>query len=471
MVIVLLGLVFVLPVVVTAQEPAYVSLDDMEGDVGSRWHDVGGSAKTTLEPDDKIVKEGETSGRWDIDSSAQAIYIAAPAIPTDWEQFGALEMWVHSERPTGAVFAIVLDSPNSSTEGEDYYRCLVVVDWEGWRLLHLEPRSFAIARRPIGWRHIHALRIAIAGWNDLKRVPGTVLRFDALRLTRSLSSPSHRILFEPDTDWCAWWPLSYSTTPANTGRYVSEWLPAKDGPTVYNRSVIRDWSGSAYLNMWVYCEETPGMVLQVNVGSDRPETGDADGYETRVPLDWVGWKLLELPLTELRRCGEPLGWQAIEELRLTVHSEDQLRPTARICLDDIWLTTTRGGLASPTTHQTPAPPAATPPPPTMVAPGPEAAPPLPPVPEAIDIERLLREALEAKRKGDLELAFTKYVAVLLKEPSSVDAHWGLAWVLASKGEKEAAIEHFEKVVELSPDPQRKKEAQAALGRLRSGKKP
>ena len=95
-------------------------------------------------------------------------------------------------------------------------------------------------------------------------------------------------------------------------------------------------------------------------------------------------------------------------------------------------------------------------------------PPPPPVPSP---EQLLKEALEAKRKGDLELAFTKYIAVLLREPESVEAHWGLAWVLASKGEKEAAVEHFRKVAELSSDPARVREANAALARLKAGGKP
>jgi hypothetical protein len=453
-----------------AQEPAFISVDEMEGDVAARWRDVGGSGKPTLEPDETVVKEGQLSGRWDTDSAAQAIYLAPPDMPSDWEQLGALEMWVHSQTATGAVFAVLLYSENPDTEGEDYYRCLIPVDWDGWRLFHLEPRSFAVARRPLGWRKIDSLRFAIGGWSDLKQAPGTVLRFDAIRLVRSLSTPERRILFEPDTDWCAWWPLPYATTPTKTGRYVSDWYPAEDGASVVDRSIARDWSGSVYLNLWLYCEETAGMTLVVAAGSDREETPEHDGYESTVDPNWVGWKLVTLPLSGFQRQGDPLGWQSVDELRLTVHGPQERNVATRICLDDIWLSAVQpsegggpeggGGEAKP-----PVPPIA----PTISAPGDENGQ-QPPV-RTTDTATLLREALEAKHKGDLELAFTKYIAVLLREPESVDAHWGLAWVLATKGEKEAAIEHFQQVIALSDDPARVRDAKAALARLKAGRKP
>jgi hypothetical protein len=453
-----------------AQEPAFVSIDEMEGDLAARWRDVGGSARQTLEPDEKTVKEGEASGRWDTDTAAQAVYLAAPDMPTDWEALGGLEMWVHSDKPTGAVFAVVLYSENPETDGEDYYRCLIPVDWEGWRLLHLEPRSFAVAREPVGWRKIDSLRFAIAGWNDLKQAPGTVLRFDAIRLAKSLSTPERRILFEPDTDWCAWWPLPYASTPTKTGRYVGDWYPAEDGATVVNRSVPRDWSGSVYLNLWLYCEATQDVTLRVTAGSDREQTPDRDGYESAVELGWVGWKLESLPLTGFRRTGEPLGWQSINELRLTAEWPKDAKVAARICLDDIWLSAVQGDEgASPVAAGGGTGGTSTPVAPTMTTPGSGGTKPLPP--PAPTPAQLLKEALEAKHKGDLELAFTKYIAVLLKEPQNVEAHWGLAWVLASKGEKEAAVEHFQAVAELSDDSARVKEAKAALARLKAGGKP
>lgn len=453
-----------------AQDRAVASLDEMEGDVAARWRAVDGSAETTLEPDEQVVKEGELSGRWDPGAGARHIYLAAPDMPTDWEAFGALEMWVHSAASTGAVFAVVVQSENPETEGEDYQRCLIPVDWEGWRFFHLEPRSFLAARKPLGWRHVDTLRLAIAGWSDLKYVPGTVLRFDALRLVPAWRDPERRQLFEPDTDWCAWWPLAYAVTPTRTGRYVAEWLVGDDPQTVANRSVPGDWSGCTHLNVWMHCESTAGIRLAIRALSDRPETDDPDQYEALVALDWEGWRLLSVPLADLERRGQPVGWQSIDELQLAATWPDRPPADARVCLDDIWLSTraeTEDAWAAETgagvveTGATTAPSISAPP--GNLTGGIDEAP-----RRDDEIARLLDEALQAKKAGDLELSFTKYIAVLLRDPKQIEAHWGLAWVLATKGEKEAALEHFGQVAELSHDPERVKEARAAIARLKAG---
>ena len=51
------------------------------------------------------------------------------------------------------------------------------------------------------------------------------------------------------------------------------------------------------------------------------------------------------------------------------------------------------------------------------------------------------------------------------DPKNEEATWGLAWVLAEKSQKQEAISEFEKVLELTGDPAREKEAQSALRRL------
>jgi len=443
-----------------AQQPGTLPLDDMEGDVAARWQDVNGTALATLQPDERIVKQGEESGRWEPSNGATQITLVRPELPRDWTPWGALEMWVHAEKPTGAVFAIVVGSDNPDTNGPDYYRCLIPVDWEGWRFLHLEPRSFCAGRTPSGWAHVDSLSFAIAGWSDLKLVPGTVLRFDAIHLAKAGVGGERRLLFEPDTDWCAWWPLGYATEPVKTGRYVAEWVPDAEHATVVNRSVPVDWSGMVHLNAWVHCEGVKGATLTLAGVSENLATKDTDAYGASVALDWIGWRLLSIPLASFARQGEPSGWQAIGELRLSIRFAAAPLADARLCLDAMWLSVEAeteaswakwagGGSDGPGSHA-----------PTIAAPGSGNGP-----PEA-GIARLLKEALAAKRDGNLELAFTRYVAILLRDEACVDAHWGLAWVLAAKGEKEAAAEHFEKVVELSQDPKLVKEAKEALRRVR-----
>ncbi len=78
---------------------------------------------------------------------------------------------------------------------------------------------------------------------------------------------------------------------------------------------------------------------------------------------------------------------------------------------------------------------------------------------------LVAEAMAAKRAGRLEQAELKFQAALLEEPDSEDAHWGLAWTLADLRRKAEAIREFEKVLELTADPERQSEAEAAIARL------
>ncbi len=78
---------------------------------------------------------------------------------------------------------------------------------------------------------------------------------------------------------------------------------------------------------------------------------------------------------------------------------------------------------------------------------------------------LVAEAMAAKRTGRLEQAELKFQAALLEEPDSEDAHWGLAWTLADLQRKAEAIAEFEKVLELTEDPMRRSEAEAAIERL------
>jgi len=443
----------------SAQQPGTLSLDDMEGDVAARWQEVNGTPVATLEPDEKTVKQGEQSGRWEPATGATQITLVRPDLPRDWTPWGGLEMWVHAVKPTGAIFAIVVGSDNPGTNGPDYYRCLIPVDWEGWRFLHLEPRGFCAGRTPLGWAHVDSLGFAIAGWSDLKLVPGTVLRFDAIRLVKAWASGERRLLFQPDTDWCAWWPLGYATEPVKTGRYVSEWVPDAEHTTVVNRSVPGDWSGMTHLNAWLHCEGVKGGTLDLTAVSDNPATKDTEAYGASVALDWVGWRLVSILLASFVRQGEPLGWQAIGELRLSIRFPAAVPAEARLCLDTMWLSPnpeTEASWASWTRGLS----GAGGPAPTIAAPGPGSG------PSESGIAQLLKEALAAKRAGNLELAFTRYIAVLLQDEACADAHWGLAWVLAAKGEKEAAAEHFQKVVELSHDPKMVEEAKEALGRLR-----
>jgi len=88
---------------------------------------------------------------------------------------------------------------------------------------------------------------------------------------------------------------------------------------------------------------------------------------------------------------------------------------------------------------------------------------------AQDVDALLTQGLELKKKGSLNEAERKLRAVLQLDDKSVPAHYALAWTYVALKQKQMAIEHFRRVVELSPTPDETKavEAKEALTRLGS----
>ena len=82
-----------------------------------------------------------------------------------------------------------------------------------------------------------------------------------------------------------------------------------------------------------------------------------------------------------------------------------------------------------------------------------------------DAATLVEEAMEAKEAGKSDEAESKFRDALAADLTNEDAHWGLAWVLAQKGETQKAIVEFEEVLGLTIDPERRSEAQQAIDRL------
>ncbi|MEA3400565.1 MAG: tetratricopeptide repeat protein [Armatimonadota bacterium] len=82
-----------------------------------------------------------------------------------------------------------------------------------------------------------------------------------------------------------------------------------------------------------------------------------------------------------------------------------------------------------------------------------------------DAAALVKEGMNLKHQGRYTAARDKFEAAIAADASNVDAHWGLAWILAEMGETDKAIEQFETVKELGASPERIAEANKALDRL------
>ena len=88
-----------------------------------------------------------------------------------------------------------------------------------------------------------------------------------------------------------------------------------------------------------------------------------------------------------------------------------------------------------------------------------------------DASAMVSEAMRAKHAGNYAEARTTLEAAAAADPSSLDAHWGLAWIYAEMYDagaadmKDRAIAEFNQVLTLGATGDMADEANAALQRL------
>lgn len=94
---------------------------------------------------------------------------------TNLTSFEMASFWMHSAIANDAELIFQLYSDNPNTDGSDYYRTSIIVDWEGWKEVRLPFREFVVGRDPLGWDGINRIRISASGWG-VQTKPNTNLR-------------------------------------------------------------------------------------------------------------------------------------------------------------------------------------------------------------------------------------------------------------------------------------------------------
>ena len=79
-----------------------------------------------------------------------------------------------------------------------------------------------------------------------------------------------------------------------------------------------DASDTAFLAMMVHSDVANGAEVTWVVGSDNDADPEGwDYYRTEIVLDWEGWRYLKLSLEDWVVARSPLGWQDIDEVRVS----------------------------------------------------------------------------------------------------------------------------------------------------------
>jgi hypothetical protein len=107
------------------------------------------------------------------------------ATPQDWSKFAAIAFWLHAEKATGSRFVITFQSENPKSPGADYYSSHIPLDWTGWKRFVLPFKELGVARQPLGWNHITAIRLTASGYGNTPN-PAAVVRLDGIELLASV---------------------------------------------------------------------------------------------------------------------------------------------------------------------------------------------------------------------------------------------------------------------------------------------
>ena len=314
-------------------------IDQFE-DEGQKWFDMDGRNPLTLEFDRAHVKEGECSGKWDIDNAAPRVFLDRQHFLADWSEFDTLCFWSYAEKPTGTKFVLAIYSENEETEGQDYYTQVIEVNWEGWRLFKLPLATFASHRTPAGWEKVDLVQFAARGWDDwVHVVPGTVLYFDAMYLATTAGA-DRLLVFDPDT-MENFWPLQPTTDFSRPGKHRSiAWTDTVAQGYTNNDSIPPDWSTFRYLHIWLHSAVANDARLAVNVHAENDQTEGQDYFGfSPIQVDWEGWQEVILDLNRARRAREPVGWDAITRLQIAARGfVAKPAPGTELHIGEVWLT-------------------------------------------------------------------------------------------------------------------------------------
>jgi sialate O-acetylesterase len=158
-------------------------------------------------------------------------------VPADWTNFNHIKFNLYAEHKTFQEIHFALASENPEEDGPDYFRTSLVIDWQGWKTIHLPFSQFSEIRFPKGWGQISEIKI-VSDWTKKELVDNT-LYFDDISLVKRLNLSSlfsHNMIFQADKKVTIW-------GEGNPGQEVSISLSCDKPTKMVAKKVTVDRSG------------------------------------------------------------------------------------------------------------------------------------------------------------------------------------------------------------------------------------
>jgi hypothetical protein len=142
-----------------------------------------------------------------------------------------------------------------------------------------------------------------------------------------------------ETDPAHWGAgLQLSTERHRQGNASLDW-PAARRTHIGTERIPGDWLPFRALAFWCFSEKATGNQIMVNVISENPQIDGGDYFIHTFPVDWTGWRHIEIPLERFAPARSPLGWDRVT--RLDLHSrgwsQTETVPGTQLFLDEMVL--------------------------------------------------------------------------------------------------------------------------------------
>jgi len=132
-----------------------------------------------------------------------------------------------------------------------------------------------------------------------------------------------------------WSGLELTTDHVKTGKYSMRWKDHTKPGSTSTKKFMTDWSDVEYVTLSLYnvVVNTENLVF-ILFSQNSSSSGD-DYYSYNIYLNWTGWKTFNLTKSNFTVSRYPVGWDSINEIRLSAAWSGTQNATSDLYLDSM----------------------------------------------------------------------------------------------------------------------------------------
>ena len=275
------------------------------------------AGESVLAPDTAVVNSYSYSAKWEkTDTTNKVVQLFEPTNP-DITPYQYFNFCAYSEAATGSTINIAFFSTSRNENNRQGYMLKgIPVDWTGWKMISLPLSGFSKKYSP-DLTSIERIDFDARVWNagDVAASPDTVLYFEKIWLSMKnpfLTPTEPGVIAQFDSEDAAALDATGSLTADSTVKKHYDWS-AKWQNTHSTKNAIVQLSLSGidfteYKNFaaWIYSETATGSTINIAAFSNSQDENNRQGYILKgIPVDWTGWKLISIPISEFSQRYTP----------------------------------------------------------------------------------------------------------------------------------------------------------------------